>query len=133
MRVLIKRYPVGPLLRLDLYEYEAIFKKLAARAGVTSLSMFPHGQRHGGASFMALSMKKFDGQAIQSCGRWKAATSVMRYRKAGSYVRQLSRLSSSQRASARAMLASLEAKMIRAVAKLPGQRVANPPRPTRKR
>lgn len=78
LRALARRSPTGSLLQLTLCEYETIFKRLAHRSGLSGLKMVPHGHRHGGASYMALSIKKFDAQAIQTRGRWRAATSVMR-------------------------------------------------------
>lgn len=73
------------LMGLDLPRYEKEFALNVAAADLGKLKMRPHGLRHGGASMMALDGADL-GQ-IQTRGRWLAATSVLRYKKHGRYLR----------------------------------------------
>lgn len=111
LRALARRFPSGPMLRLELHDYKTTFEKLRHRANLGSLQMVPHGLRHGAESYMSLQMKTFDWQAIQTRGRWRSAASVMTYKKACSYVRQLSRLATDQRAKAQSVVSSLQRRM----------------------
>jgi hypothetical protein len=91
---------------ITLAQYESEFTKNAAAAGLGRLKMTPHGNRHGGASRMALD--GLDSVKIQTRGRWSSNKSVMRYKKHGRYLRVQEALSEDERTRARHALSFIK-------------------------
>lgn len=86
----------GHILNMNLSEHAAILKQLAVVSGLDRLKVVHHALRHGGASAMVAHMKRFDSLVIQTRRRRWAYSRVMRYKKAGHYVRQLGRSSADE-------------------------------------
>jgi hypothetical protein len=94
------------LFNFEVPAYLRMVKAASAKVGLTAMNIVPHMFRHTGPSLDALN--NVDLRIIQRRGMWKARSSVDRYSKHGRYLRQLSKLSSAQKASALSDLAWLQ-------------------------
>lgn len=103
------------LFTLNLCQFDRICRATCERMSLRpDLFFSPHCARHGGASAdAALELRSL--AEIQSRGRWAAKSSVARYRKTGTYARQLARLSPSQARQAALLCVSLPRRLLREV------------------
>lgn len=81
---LLKRASFDRIFPFDLVAYEREMRANLARGRVADVGT-PHGNRHGGASLMALLGAPH--RAVQARGRWASDSSVARYKKHGRYLR----------------------------------------------
>lgn len=81
------RSPRDRAVGLTLPQFEKLVKKAAAAVGLSQLNVTPHKFRHGGASSDALAQKRSWSQ-IQKRGRWAAVSSLKRYEKSGTMLRE---------------------------------------------
>lgn len=81
------RSPRDKAIGLTLPQFERLVKKAAASAGLAQLNVTPHKFRHGGASSDALAQRRSWSQ-IQKRGRWAAVSSLKRYEKSGTMLRE---------------------------------------------
>lgn len=103
------------LFTLSLSQFERICRATCERMELEPRRFFsPHCARHGGASADAAHYRRSLAD-IQARGRWAAKSSVARYRKAGTYARQVARLSPLQRREATLLNATLPGRLIREV------------------
>lgn len=73
---------------VDLPQYEKIFARAVDACGFQRMRLTPHCCRHGGASAdFARQLRTL--VEVQRRGRWRAASSVRRYEKAGRLTRQV--------------------------------------------
>jgi len=101
------------LFDISLAQYEEVFRWAGAHLQLpANVAVTPHTARHGGASADRATGAR-DFAAIKARGRWDADRSVARYKKAGMYWRQLSRLPAELRDRAAALLNSMPAEAVR--------------------
>lgn len=81
---LVQRAQFGKIFLFDLPTYEREMQNKLEAGGVGGVGT-PHGNRHGGASLMAVMGAPH--QAVQARGRWASDSSVMRYKKHGRFLR----------------------------------------------
>ena len=74
-------------------EYGQLLGEIAILAGVSCLQVEPYSLRHGGASHDSL-MQYRTLASIKERGRWKADSSVLRYKKAARALQRIGLLSS---------------------------------------
>jgi len=98
--------PSSPLFALSLAKYEQLFNQAVIDTGLSALRITPHCARHGGPSTDA-ALKLRSIQDIQKRGLWRSATSVRRYEKHGTLMRQLNKMSPRQLKSVPAALRRL--------------------------
>ncbi|CAK0810785.1 unnamed protein product, partial [Prorocentrum cordatum] len=83
-----QRQPHRPLFPLTLAQYERYFNAAVAALQLHRLDVTPHCARHGGPSVdAARGLRSIPD--IQQRGMWRAASSIRRYEKAGTLMRQL--------------------------------------------
>lgn len=109
LRLLQKTHTQGPLFHLTLPLYEKCFRANCVEAGL-AMKGTPHGNRHGGASLMALAEQS--SLEIQTRGRWASSQSVLRYRKHGRYLRVLHSMPDPDRDRVPTVLRALKQKII---------------------
>ncbi|CAK0861936.1 unnamed protein product [Prorocentrum cordatum] len=95
------------LFDISLAKYEQFFNQAVADVKLGSLRVTPHCARHGGPSTDA-ALKLRPLEAIQKRGLWRSASSVRRYEKHGTLMRQISKMTSSQLRSVPAALRRLQ-------------------------
>jgi hypothetical protein len=103
-----KSPPDTPLFRISYRKYREHLQKGFTKAKVPKYN--PHQLRHTGPSVDAMLRLRTD-LAIQTRGTWKAAASIMRYKKEGRYLREVSRLTKDQLADAVNAKRFLEARL----------------------
>ncbi|CAK0819575.1 unnamed protein product [Prorocentrum cordatum] len=84
-----------PLFDISLAKYEQLFNQAVSDVKLSSLRVAPHCARHGGpSSDAALKLRPLE--AIQKRGLWRSASTVRRYEKHGTLMRQIAKMTSSQ-------------------------------------
>jgi hypothetical protein len=87
--------PASLLFPISLARYEELFRRAARSLGLGKLKCTPHSARHGGpSSDYARGLRNL--LDIQKRGHWGVASSVRRYEKSATLMRQLSLLDSQQ-------------------------------------
>lgn len=111
LRFLAKTRPTGPFFPMSLNLFEKCFHTNCVEAGLLMKST-PHGNRHGGASLMALA--GMGSLEVQTRGRWASSQSVLRYRKHGRYLRVLNSMPAAERDKVPSVLRSLRSRILTA-------------------
>ena len=96
----------GLLFPISLNRYEQLTRQAVEQCGFQKMRLTPHCARHGAAS-VAYATKTLDLKSIQKRGRWKSASSVRTYEKSAKLVRQLAKMTYSQRREANSLTATL--------------------------
>ena len=102
------------LFPFTLAQYERGVSSAVKALQLGKLKIVPHSFRHTGPSTDAWT-GTLDDHAIQMRGRWASVLSAKRYRKHAMLLRQLRRLTPGQQTAARRALASLPAKLLKAL------------------
>ena len=97
------------IANLTYTEYLTAFKEGPKLSNIGS-KYTPHGARHGGASHDGRYETRTIAQ-IQARGRWEAPKSVARYRKSGTYEREIAKLGPAQLQKAQQIMQTLPAKI----------------------